>query len=122
VRTPASVHSLSQINIDSISWHHITSHRIASHPTLAHCSPLLPVCLAAFYTRLAQDTASKILSVWWPVFAFTAIGFEHSIANMFYVGTFYRRYFFVASLQCTHTLSLPSSQQWTAAHTCPPMH
>ena len=23
--------------------------------------------------------------VWWPVFAFTAIGFEHSIANMFYV-------------------------------------
>ena len=23
--------------------------------------------------------------MWWPVFAFTAIGFEHSVANMFYV-------------------------------------
>lgn len=33
-----------------------------------------------------QDTLSKIVAVWWPVFAFTAIGFEHSIANMFYVG------------------------------------
>eukprot|EP00038_Savillea_parva_P015686 m.14719 g.14719 ORF g.14719 m.14719 type:complete len:153 (+) comp3187_c0_seq1:123-581(+) len=32
-----------------------------------------------------QDTLSKIVAVWWPVFAFTAIGFEHSIANMFYV-------------------------------------
>lgn len=39
-----------------------------------------------------NDTVGKILAVWWPVFAFTAIGFEHSIANMFYVdiGTYAR--------------------------------
>ena len=29
--------------------------------------------------------ASIILSIWFPVFTFTSIGFEHSIANMFYV-------------------------------------
>lgn len=35
----------------------------------------------------AKDGVSKILGVWFPVFAFTAIGFEHSIANMFYIIT-----------------------------------
>lgn len=40
-------------------------------------------CIHLYWT---QDTVSKIVSVWWPVFTFTAIGFEHSIANMFYVG------------------------------------
>jgi len=32
-----------------------------------------------------DDTISKIFAVWWPTFTFTAIGFEHSIANMWYV-------------------------------------
>jgi formate/nitrite transporter len=43
------------------------------------------VCLAWWQAISCQDTVSKILSVWWPVFTFTAIGFEHCIANMFYV-------------------------------------
>ncbi|ASJ10027.1 formate transporter [Thermococcus sp. P6] len=33
------------------------------------------------YVR-AKDTAGKILATWFPIFAFVAIGFEHSIANM----------------------------------------
>ncbi|WP_456326432.1 formate/nitrite transporter family protein [Palaeococcus sp. (in: euryarchaeotes)] len=33
------------------------------------------------YVR-AKDTAGKVLVTWFPIFAFVAIGFEHSIANM----------------------------------------
>ena len=43
------------------------------------------VCLAWWQAHSAQDTGSKMLAVWWPVFTFTAIGFEHSVANMFYI-------------------------------------
>lgn len=43
------------------------------------------VCLAWWQAISSSDTGSKILAVWWPVFTFTAIGFEHSVANMFYV-------------------------------------
>lgn len=45
------------------------------------------VCLA-WWQALAtkpQDILGKIVAIWWPVFTFTSIGFEHSIANMFYV-------------------------------------
>lgn len=30
----------------------------------------------------AKDTAGKLIATWFPIFAFVAIGFEHSIANM----------------------------------------
>ncbi|MFJ6837948.1 formate/nitrite transporter family protein [Streptomyces sp. NPDC091209] len=40
------------------------------------------VCLAVWmFTRVSGDGA-KATMVWWPVFAFVASGFEHSIANM----------------------------------------
>lgn len=40
------------------------------------------VCLAVWmFTRTSGDGA-KASMVWWPVFAFVASGFEHSIANM----------------------------------------
>merc|ERR1712054_94177 len=45
------------------------------------------VCLAMWQALAAKDGVSKILGVWFPVFAFTALGFEHSIANMFYIVT-----------------------------------
>ena len=48
---------------------------------MCRCAQL--VCLAWWQALSSKDTVSKIVSVWWPVFAFTAIGFEHSIANMF---------------------------------------
>jgi len=43
------------------------------------------VCLAMWQALAAKDGVSKFFGVWFPVFAFTAIGFEHSIANMFYI-------------------------------------
>lgn len=43
------------------------------------------VCLAWWQALSASDTFSKMAAVWLPVFTFTAIGFEHSVANMFYI-------------------------------------
>jgi formate/nitrite transporter len=49
------------------------------------------VCLAVWMAIAADDIAGKILAIWWPIMAFVALGFEHSVANMFFVpaGIFY---------------------------------
>ena len=43
------------------------------------------VCLALWMGMSARHTSGKILALWWPVMAFVAMGFEHSIANMFFI-------------------------------------
>lgn len=43
------------------------------------------VCLAVWLTLGAHSTADKILAVLFPVAAFVAAGFEHSVANMFFL-------------------------------------
>jgi formate/nitrite transporter len=43
------------------------------------------VCLAMWLGMSAKDTTGKILGMWWPVMAFVAMGFEHSIANMYFL-------------------------------------
>lgn len=43
------------------------------------------VCLAVWLAIASDDVASKILGVWFPIMAFVAIGFEHSVANMFFI-------------------------------------
>lgn len=43
------------------------------------------VCLALWMGMSAQNTSGKILGIWWPVMTFVALGFEHSIANMFFI-------------------------------------
>ncbi len=43
------------------------------------------VCLALWMGMSAQHTSGKIMGIWWPVMAFVAMGFEHSIANMFFI-------------------------------------
>lgn len=43
------------------------------------------VALAMWMAYSAKSTAGKIIGIWFPVMAFVAIGFEHSIANMFFV-------------------------------------
>jgi len=49
------------------------------------------VCLAVWMACAAEDVAGKILAVWFPIMAFVGLGFEHSVANMFFipVGMFY---------------------------------
>jgi len=43
------------------------------------------VCLAVWQGMAAKDTTGKIFAIWIPVMAFVAMGFEHSIANMYFI-------------------------------------
>ena len=43
------------------------------------------VCLAVWLTYSARTTGDKILAVLFPVSAFVAAGFEHSVANMYFI-------------------------------------
>lgn len=43
------------------------------------------VCLAVWLCFAARDVASKILAIIFPVSAFVALGFEHCIANMYFI-------------------------------------
>lgn len=43
------------------------------------------VCLAVWLAYGAQDFASKIIAMWFPVMIFVMLGFEHSIANMYFL-------------------------------------
>jgi formate/nitrite transporter len=43
------------------------------------------VCLAVWLTYSARSTVDKIFAVIFPITAFVAAGFEHSIANMYFV-------------------------------------
>ena len=45
------------------------------------------VALAVWLAFAAKDITGKILAIWFPVMAFVAMGFEHSIANMFFLPT-----------------------------------
>lgn len=43
------------------------------------------VCLAVWASMASKNVAGKILAIYLPVFAFVVCGFEHSIANMYYI-------------------------------------
>ncbi|WP_207495536.1 formate/nitrite transporter family protein [Aridibaculum aurantiacum] len=45
------------------------------------------VCLAVWLSYSAKDVTGKILAMWFPIMCFVAFGFEHSIANMFFIPT-----------------------------------
>ena len=43
------------------------------------------VCLAVWLACAADDMAGKVLAIWFPIMAFVGLGFEHSVANMFFI-------------------------------------
>lgn len=43
------------------------------------------VCLAVWLAISGQDTVSKIFGIYFPIMAFVASGFEHSVANMYFI-------------------------------------
>jgi formate/nitrite transporter len=43
------------------------------------------VCLAVWLTYSARTTTDKIMAIIFPITAFIAAGFEHSVANMYYI-------------------------------------
>ncbi|WP_419658848.1 response regulator receiver protein modulated with fnt [Desulfosarcina variabilis str. Montpellier] len=52
------------------------------------------VCLAVWMALAARQTISKIFAIFFPIMGFVAIGFEHCIANMYFipVGIFLSRW------------------------------
>jgi formate/nitrite transporter len=45
------------------------------------------VCLAVWMALAARQTIGKIFAIFFPVMAFVAMGFEHCVANMYYIPT-----------------------------------
>lgn len=43
------------------------------------------VCLAILMASAAKDVSGKIMAIFFPIWAFVICGFEHCIANMFYI-------------------------------------
>ena len=43
------------------------------------------VCLAVWLALAAEDVAGKILAIFFPIMAFVAMGFDHVVANMFFL-------------------------------------
>lgn len=43
------------------------------------------VCLAVWLALSAEDVAGKILAIFFPIMAFVAMGFDHVVANMFFL-------------------------------------
>ena len=43
------------------------------------------VCLAVWLANASDDIIGKIAGIWFPIMAFVTIGFEHSVANMFFI-------------------------------------
>ena len=45
------------------------------------------VCIAVWMACSARQTISKIFAIFFPIMAFVALGFEHCIANMYFIPT-----------------------------------
>jgi formate transporter len=43
------------------------------------------VCLAVWMAMAAEDIAGKVLAIFFPIMAFVAMGFDHVVANMFFI-------------------------------------
>lgn len=45
------------------------------------------VALAMWLAYAAKDVSGKLMGIWFPIMAFVTMGFEHSVANMFFIPT-----------------------------------
>ncbi|MDD5688446.1 MAG: formate/nitrite transporter family protein [Elusimicrobia bacterium] len=43
------------------------------------------VCLSIWLAIASDDVVSKMFGIWFPIMTFVTVGFEHSVANMFFV-------------------------------------
>ena len=43
------------------------------------------VCLSIWLAVASEEISGKILGIWFPIMTFVALGFEHSVANMFFI-------------------------------------
>ena len=43
------------------------------------------VCIGCFLGLQGRDLASKLTGIWWPIFGFVSLGFDHVVANMTFI-------------------------------------
>ncbi|KAJ7144992.1 Formate/nitrite transporter [Mycena crocata] len=43
------------------------------------------VCIAVWLASGAKETMSKLIAIWMPIWIFVAVGFDHVVANMWYI-------------------------------------
>ncbi|MGE5373113.1 MAG: formate/nitrite transporter family protein [Solirubrobacterales bacterium] len=43
------------------------------------------VCMAVWLALASKDVGGKVWAIWFPIMAFVACGFEHSVANMYFI-------------------------------------
>lgn len=60
-----------------------STHNIAYFFRAIGCNWL--VCLAVLLAMSAQEISGKVLGIFFPIMAFVAAGFEHAIANMYFI-------------------------------------
>jgi formate/nitrite transporter len=66
----------------------IAATKLALDPVQAFFRGLLCnalVCLAVWLAYAARDVTGKVLAILFPIAAFVALGFEHSVANMYFI-------------------------------------
>ena len=91
------------------------SHHLAYFFRAVGCNWL--VCLAILSAMAAEDIGGKILGIFFPIMAFVASGFEHAIANMYFIpaGIFARRWpnvCVLADVDQTRLATLNWSSMW----------
>jgi formate transporter len=66
------------------------------------------VCMAVWLADASKDITGKILSIIFPITAFAALGFEHSVANMYSIplGMFLRNASFASEIESSRLLNL----------------
>jgi formate/nitrite transporter len=75
------------------------------------------VCLAVWLAIAGKDAISKIFGVYFPIMAFVASGFEHSVANMYFIpiGLFLKGNAAVVAAASAAGLALPvDSLTWSS--------
>lgn len=43
------------------------------------------VCMGCLMGMQGRDLASKLMGIWWPIFGFVSLGFDHVVANMTFI-------------------------------------
>lgn len=74
------------------------------------------VCLAVWAATGAKDTAGKVLAIFFPICMFVTSGFEHSVANMFYIpaGIFAKADFADAAISIGLSQSALDGLSWSS--------
>ena len=74
------------------------------------------VCLAVWIALAAKDVSGKILAIFFPIWVFVAAGFEHSVANMYYIAAGLFAAQSPAFMEAAQTITKPqvlASLTWT---------